>query len=145
VRIAVDTSVILDVLTGDAGFGQSSREALRQAYDDGALVVCDIVWAEVRAHFPEEAPFAEAMNILGLQFDPLKAGTAAQAGALWRAQRRAAKASGVGREGRVIADFLVGAHASLQAEGLLARDRGYFRSHFKGLRVIDPSAPEKKG
>jgi hypothetical protein len=32
----------------------------------------------------------------------------------------------------------VGAHAQLQTDGLLARDRGFFRGYFKGLRLIEP-------
>ena len=49
VRVAVDTSVLLDVLGGDPVFGGASREALRRAYDRGPLCACGVVWAEVRA------------------------------------------------------------------------------------------------
>jgi len=41
---------------------------------------------------------------------------------------------------RVVADFLIGAHAMLQADALLSRDRGFFHGHFKGIRLIDPTA-----
>lgn len=36
-RIAVDSSVLLDVFTGDPKFGAASREALRRADKAGAL------------------------------------------------------------------------------------------------------------
>jgi predicted nucleic acid-binding protein len=39
----------------------------------------------------------------------------------------------------MIADFLVGAHASLQADRLLTRDRSLYRSYFLDLAVVDPS------
>lgn len=38
---------------------------------------------------------------------------------------------------RIVADFLIGAHAKLQSEALLSRDRGFFLGHFKGLHLID--------
>ena len=35
-------------------------------------------------------------------------------------------------------DFLIGAHALLQCNGLITRDAGFFRDYFKGLKVIVP-------
>ena len=135
-KTAVDTSVLLDVFQPDPRFGPLSREALRHAYAQGALVACEIVWAEVRAYFPEEKTFNDALRTMGIRFDPLSPGTAAAAGRLWRESRRASK----GFRERVVSDFLVGAHAQLQAEALLTRDLAFYRRHFKGLRLIDPGA-----
>jgi predicted nucleic acid-binding protein len=135
-RIAVDSSVLLDVLTGDPTFGVASREALRRAYDAGALVACDIVWGEVRAHFPDEATFRDALATLGVVFESLRQDAAELAGELWREYCLTVRRRD--RE-RLVADFLIGAHARLQADALLCRDRGFFGSRFEGLRLIDPS------
>ena len=44
-----------------------------------------------------------------------------------------------GKQGRVLADFLIGAHAQTHADRLLARDRDYLRDYFEGLLVVDPA------
>ena len=137
-KTALDSSVLLDVLGADPVFGERSREALRAAYDAGALVACEVVWAEVRAHFPTDEAFHEAVNILGVQYESVEHDAAEAAGRLWRASREHAR-DRLGRE-RVVADFLIGAHAQAQADALLSRDRGFYRRYFRGLRLIDPGA-----
>lgn len=135
-KTALDSSVLLDVLGADPAFGEKSRDALRSAYDAGALVACDVVWAEVRAHFATDEAFSEALTLMGVQFDPIRDQAAAMAGELWRESRNRTRGS---RE-RVIADFLIGAHAQLQADVLLTRDRGFYRKYFAGLRLSDPAS-----
>ncbi len=134
-RTALDSSVLLDVLGADPAFGERSREALRAAHDAGALVACDIVWAEVRAHFGSDDEFNRALALLGVQFDPVSEQAAAMAGSLWRGGRKGARLLGK----RVVADFLIAAHAHLQADALLSRDRGFYRRYFRQLRLIDPT------
>ena len=93
------------------------------------------VWAEVRAHFPSDQTFQQALGAMGVRFEPLTPAAAAAAGRLWRAHRQGKTLL----RDRVVADFLIGAHALLQADALLTRDRGYYRRCFRGLRVVDPS------
>ncbi|MFN2519768.1 MAG: hypothetical protein ABR525_01845 [Candidatus Limnocylindria bacterium] len=42
---------------------------------------------------------------------------------------------------RIVAHFLVGAHAQMQADRLLTRDRGFCGAYFRALRIFDPRAP----
>ena len=135
-RSAVDSSVLLDVLLPDPGFGPASAALLRQAIDSGVIVACEIVWAEVRASFSNDELFNQAIEKLQIQFDAAGSDAARMAGSLWRQYRTAAKSSV--RE-HLIPDFLVGAHALLQTEVLLSRDRGFYRRYFSKLKLLDPS------
>jgi predicted nucleic acid-binding protein len=38
----------------------------------------------------------------------------------------------------LIPDFLIAAHASVQADRLAALDRGYLRTYFPDLRILSP-------
>ena len=135
---AVDSSVLPDVFGADPVHGPASREALRRCLAEGSLVACEVVWAEVAAAFPEPADAADALSRLGVLFSPMSADAASGAGAAWQAYRRRG-----GPRQPVIADFLVGAHALVQAERLLTRDRGFYRTAFVDLLVLDPTATDE--
>jgi predicted nucleic acid-binding protein len=131
---AVDTSVLIDVFTADAGFGRHSQAALARCLQEGSLVACDVVWAELAAGFPGQAALLADMERLGVEFEPLDRVAAMAAGAAWRSYRDAG-----GDRQRILADFLIGAHAANRADRLLTRDRGFYRAHFARLVVFDPS------
>jgi predicted nucleic acid-binding protein len=134
---SVDTSVVLDLLLQDPVFGARSEEALRKASKEGALIVCEVVYAELAGLFPNHAALDAFLRETGLQLKPSGPDILWKAGELWRRfclnrPRRAAMAR------RILADFLIGAHAMLQAERLLTRDRDFYRSVFAGLRLASP-------
>lgn len=131
---AVDTNVLLDVFAGDAEFAERSANALRRCISEGSLVACDVVWAETGSWFPDEQSAQSALSTLRVSYSPLDATAALAAGRSWQEYRKA----GGSRE-RVIADFLIGAHAGAQADRLLTRDRGFYRKYFTGLSIIDPT------
>ncbi len=132
---AVDTNVLLDIFGADPDFGPRSAEALRACLREGRIIACEVVWAETAVFFASAATARGALERLGIGFSPLDVEAALVAGVSWRKCR--AKRGG---RGRVVADFLIGAHARLHADRLLTRDRGFYRPYFSGLEILDPAA-----
>jgi len=131
---AVDTSVLLDFLNHDPEFGTASRDALRSCAGVGPLLACDVVWAEIAGFFPSNSACRDTLQELEIEFSPVQPEAAFEAGLAWKAYRLRG-----GARTRVAADFLIGAHALLQADRLLTRDYGFYRSCFHRLVVLDPS------
>ena len=133
--IAVDSSVLLDILTEDAKFAAASAEVVEQALGNGGLVVCDAVVAEVQTMLDTSESAMDVLNEYGIHYLPTTEQAAVRAGFMQRRFR-----DRCGRRERVVADFLIGAHAMMQCDALITRDAGFYRDYFKGLRVILPKA-----
>jgi predicted nucleic acid-binding protein len=132
---AIDSSVLIDVFLPDPRFGPPSRDALRRCSAEGGLVACEVVWAEVVGIFPDAGQAGAVLRELGVRFESVDEGAATSAGSAWSAYRRRR-----GSRNRIVADFLIGAHALSRADRLLTRDRGFHRRYFEGLEIVDPSA-----
>lgn len=131
---AVDTNVLLDVFGADAAFGEASAAAIRSCSREGRLVACEIVWAELGSLFGSPEGAAEALSRLEVDFTAVEQETSLAAGVAWREYRRRG-----GTRTRLVADFLIGAHAARQADRLMTRDRGFYRSYFIELEIVDPA------
>lgn len=132
---AVDTSVLLDIFAADAEFGPRSAEALRASLAKGGVVACEVVWAETGASFATAAEATAAFANLRVDFSALDMEISLAVGTSWRDYREAG-----GTRERVVADFLIGAHALARADRLLTRDRGFYRRYFSELTILDPAA-----
>ena len=127
---AVDTNVLLDVFLQDEQHGAGSAQRLRSAYDRGAIIVCDLVYAELVPAFKERADLDNVLREIGATPSPIDTAIAHEAGTRWRRYR----APG-GQRKRIIADFVIGAHALAAAETFLTRDRGFYATCYPELRV----------
>jgi predicted nucleic acid-binding protein len=130
----VDSSVLLDVLTEDAVWGQWSRHTLAQAGDEGRLVINPIVYAEVSTGFGriEELDQAIPPNDFEREALPYEAGFLA--GKAFLAYRKRG-----GRRRSPLPDFYIGAHAAVRRYRLLTRDVPRFHTAFPTLQLLAPS------
>ncbi len=134
--IAVDSSIIIDVIYDDPVFGEASGIALSEAVDSDDVVICDAAFAEICSYSEPIEPLLETLSRSGIRFSALTEQSAIRAGIM---QQRFRKRGGKRNE-RVVSDFLVGAHALLQCNALITRDQGFFRDYFKGLKIINPAS-----
>ena len=130
---AIDSSVLLDVVTDSPDHADASERALRRASTEGGLIVCECVLAEIRPAF-SSGELHEFLSDWQIRFVPSSLESALLAGEIFARHLKRG-----GRAGRVVADFLIGAHAKTHASRLLARDRGYLRDYFSTLKIMAPA------
>ena len=132
-KTALDSSVVLDILTDDPRWAGGSVAAVRTAIASGSLIIGEGALAEITPALPE-GDMTHFLAEWNIQFVPSTQASAQSAGEMMRRYlgRTAAPK-------RVMADFLIGSHAACHAGRLLARDRGYYRDYFDGLVIVDPS------
>ncbi|MCF6312389.1 MAG: type II toxin-antitoxin system VapC family toxin [Verrucomicrobiales bacterium] len=130
---SVDSSVLLDILLNDPRFGARSLAALVQCQNEGKVIICEAVIAEISPALSLQREVEEFLDDSGVEFIAISRGASIEAGQMFSCYLKSG-----GKRGRVAADFLIGAHAKIQAERLLTRDAGFYRNHFNGLKVISP-------
>jgi predicted nucleic acid-binding protein len=153
---AVDTNIFLDVLIPRAPHAESSESLLTESLGMGLVVLSEVTYAELASYFGTAVELDDFVQYVGARLQPSSTLALQRAGAAWRsyALRRTLRLEcpncgnrqsvECARCGAVItshrhmmADFLIGAHAATAADRLLTRDRGFYRTHFPGLDVVD--------
>jgi predicted nucleic acid-binding protein len=140
VSIAIDSSVLIDLL-GDDPRADAAEACLRLALGKGPVVVCDVVLSELTAGLGQGSLVLDVLEDMGIRFDTIDQRAAVRAGEMQRKHHQRLREAGrPAAPARTIPDFLVGAHAMLQCDGLITRDGVFFRDYFKGLKLIEPGA-----
>lgn len=132
-RTALDSSVVLSILKRQSGW-ERWRDALSVAAAEGSLLICPVVFAECSIGFPSAAIARERFESLRFHYETIDPEAAFLAGQIFLRYRREG-----GPRLHLIPDFLVAAHATLQADRLAAEDRGYLRTYFPTLPLLTPA------
>lgn len=140
-RSAVDTNMISAIWTQQPNHIEA-KTILGKALDSGGLVISGIVYAELLAH-----PRMDSRTLEGFLFQTRIEVDDAMSRAIWReagdrfrryADRR--KKAGANPHRRLVADFVIGAHALLNADRLITFNGADFRLDFPEL-AIAPDLP----
>ncbi len=135
---AIDTNVLVALWNEDDTLNTLARSALDAALGRGSLVIAAPVFAELlAAPFRNEAFLDSFCRETGISVDWNLDET------VWRTAGRAFRAY-VGRRKtlrgagprRILADFLIGAHALQNGFRLLTLDEGLFRAAFPKLVIV---------
>lgn len=152
---ALDTNILLDILIPDEVNFQRSKKLLDEHFEKGQLIICEVVYSELASHFLYEKDIREFLDDTGIRLIHLSEKALYIAGEQWRqyAKDRDQKlqCSNFGNKvivkcskcdhkiysrQYIISDFLIASHAIVHAEVLLSRDRGFYKTYFKNLKVI---------
>lgn len=152
---AVDTNVLLDILIPDESHFQKSKGLLDEHVQKGQLIVCEIVYAELASQFSPEKELKEFLSDTGIRLVHSTVEILYVAGERWKVYAKNKKQalqcpqcgtsasitcrrchSPITGRQHILGDFIIGAHALHHAELLLSRDRGFYRTYFKDLKVV---------
>ncbi|MEM6431083.1 MAG: PIN domain-containing protein [Deinococcota bacterium] len=139
-RTAIDTNAISAFLSREPA-AQDIRRMLVKAKQAGGLVISGAVYAELLAYPNADRAFMD--NFLmstGIQTDfDIRADVWIKAGEAFSSYAERRREHKAGHPKRILADFLIGAHALLEADRLLTLDKHLYQTSFPKLKLIASS------
>ncbi len=135
---ALDTNVLLDVLLPNEHFVDAAIGVIESGARAGSLVICELVYAELCGHFSNKIDCDFFLKDNEIEVVNLSGQACFLASRTWRQYRKQG-----GNRTRILPDFLIGAHAQLQASRLISRDSVFYQKLFPQLIILDPAAGVK--
>ena len=127
---ALDSSVVWAIIKKESGH-ESWIQALIRAAGEGPLLISPVAFAELSPSTPSVDSLMEFLGQLAISYDPISPEAAYLAGQTFKNYRKAG-----GPREHLVPDFLIAAHAQIQANRLAVVDRGYLRTWFPELELL---------
>ena len=136
-RTAIDTNVLSALWSSEPG-AQEIFQQLGNAKDLGALLIALIVYAELLAYPKATQAFLDRfLSDTGITADfQLDESVWVDAGRRFARYAGHRRKSGSGEPKRLLADFLIGSHALLQADRLMSLDSTRYKHYFPELKLV---------
>lgn len=134
IATALDSNVVLSVLTGSPAEIERAEDVLRAAKRAGPISISMIVYAEVASNFPSRLRADDFFSLMSCRVDPVDEPTAYLAAQFFIQYKKRG-----GNRTRILPDFLIAAHAQLNADRILTRDKRFFREAFPKLKAVGPA------
>ena len=131
--VLVDSSVLLDIFTGDPMWKHWSVTALRDARVAGFTGINPLIYAEVSLAFDSVSKLERELDALLLERLELPFDAGFAAGRAFLKYRQAG-----GARSSPMPDFYIGAHAAFEGLTLLTRDARRYRTYFPSVTLISP-------
>ena len=151
---SVDTNILLDILIPNTAQVQSSLRCLSNIDSSDELIISEAVFAELGSQFLSFNDLTKFLRDTGISLVNSNENSLFEASRAWKKYSKRQKnmfvcpscgkkqtltcggcQKVISSRQHILSDFLIGAHAKIQADRFITRDRGFYRSYFKGLKI----------